>query len=96
MGSSRRARHASTPCSGWPSATALGGPTRIFGEATDAIVEIHSDIPPKQIAVRFVAMDETFEDARPDGWEVVERRVTGRDPDDVGGGHERPGPETDR
>jgi hypothetical protein len=59
-------------------------------------VEIHSDIPPKQIAVRFVAMDETFEDARPDGGEDLEWRVTGPDPDDVGGGHERPGPETDR
>jgi hypothetical protein len=40
--------------------------------------------------------DELFDDARLDGWENLERRVTLPDPDDVGGGHERSGPETDR
>jgi predicted nucleic acid-binding protein len=55
---------------------------RIFAEATDAIVEIHPDIPPEQIARRFASMDETFEDARVDGWENLEQTVTLPDPDD--------------
>lgn len=42
---------------------------RIIAEASDAIMEIHPDIAPDQVAKRFAAMDETFEDARVDGWE---------------------------
>ena len=55
---------------------------RIVAEATDAIAEIHPNIPPEQIARRFVAMDETFDDARVDGWENLEQTVTLPDPDD--------------
>jgi len=55
---------------------------RIFAEAAEAAVEIHPDIPPRQIAKRFATMDETFEDARVDGWENLEQTVTLPDPDD--------------
>jgi len=55
---------------------------RIIAEATDAIVEIHPDIPPELVAKRFVAMDETFEDARVSGWEALEATVVLADPDD--------------
>jgi len=55
---------------------------RIVAEAAEAIVEIHPDIPPEQIQQRFAAMDDTFEDARVDGWEDLEDTVTLPDPDD--------------
>ena len=55
---------------------------RIVAEAADAIVEIHPDIPPEQVQRRFADMDDTFEDARVDGWEDLEDTVTLPDPDD--------------
>jgi predicted nucleic acid-binding protein len=55
---------------------------RIVAEAVDAIVEIHPDIPPEQVQRRFADMDDTFEDARVDGWEDLEDLVTLPDPDD--------------
>jgi predicted nucleic acid-binding protein len=36
---------------------------RILAEAADAVLEVHSDIPPEQVGKRFAAMDEAFEDA---------------------------------
>lgn len=55
---------------------------RIVAEAVDAIVEIHPNIPPERVQRRFAAMDNTFEDARVDGWENLEDTVTLSDPDD--------------
>lgn len=55
---------------------------RIVAEAADAIVEIHPDIPAERVQRRFAAMDDTFEDARVDGWEDLEDTVTLPDPDD--------------
>jgi predicted nucleic acid-binding protein len=55
---------------------------RIVDEEIDAIVEIHPGIPPEQVPRRFAAMDNTFEDARVDGWEDLEDTVTLPDPDD--------------
>ena len=55
---------------------------RIVAEATDAIIEIHPNIPAEQIRRRFAAMDDTFEDARVDGWEELEDTVRLPDPDD--------------
>lgn len=55
---------------------------RIVAEATDVIVEIHPDIPPVQVQRRFGAMDSAFEDARVDGWEDLEDKVTLPDPND--------------
>jgi predicted nucleic acid-binding protein len=55
---------------------------RIVAEAVAAIVKIHPDIPPEQVQRRFADMDDTFEDARIDGWEDLEDTVTLPDPDD--------------
>ena len=55
---------------------------RIVAEAIDAIVEIHPKIPPEQVQRRFAAMDDTFEDARVDGWENLEDTIRLPDPDD--------------
>ncbi|MGO8872582.1 MAG: PIN domain-containing protein [Acidimicrobiales bacterium] len=73
-----------TRCSASPSAISIvrSQAARIVAEAADAIVEIHPDIPPEQIQRRFATMDDTFEDARVDGWEDLEDTVTLPDPDD--------------
>ncbi|HEV8063735.1 MAG TPA: PIN domain-containing protein [Acidimicrobiales bacterium] len=55
---------------------------RIVAEAVDAVVEIHPELPPEQVQRRFADMDDTFEDARIDGWEDLEDTVTLPDPDD--------------
>jgi hypothetical protein len=55
---------------------------RILGEAADAIGEIHPDLAPDLVAKRFAAMNDTFEDARVEGWEVLERTLTLPDDDD--------------
>lgn len=55
---------------------------RILTEATDAVSEIHPDIPPEHVRARFAAMDEAFEDARVERWEDIEQTVTLPDPDD--------------
>ena len=36
---------------------------RIVAEATDAIVDIHPEIPPERVRARFAAMDDVFEGA---------------------------------
>ncbi len=56
--------------------------TRIVAEATDAIAEIHPEIPPEQVRRRFAVMDDAFEDAGVEGWENLEHTVTLPDPDD--------------
>ncbi|MHB1488572.1 MAG: PIN domain-containing protein [Acidimicrobiales bacterium] len=55
---------------------------QILAEATDAIVEIHPEIPPERVQHRFAAMDDASEDARVEGWEHLEHAVTVPDPDD--------------
>jgi predicted nucleic acid-binding protein len=55
---------------------------RILGEAADAIGEIHPDLAPDLVAKRFAAMNDRFEDARVEGWEVLERTLTLPDDDD--------------
>jgi predicted nucleic acid-binding protein len=55
---------------------------RIVAEAGGAIEEIHPEIPPEQVQRRFAAMDDTFEDARVDGWEELEGTVVLPDRDD--------------
>ncbi len=55
---------------------------RILGEAADAIVEIHPDLAPDVVAKRFAAMNDTFEDACVEGWEVLEATLSLPDPDD--------------
>ena len=55
---------------------------RILGEAADAVLEIHPELPPDLIAKRFTAMNDTFEDARVEGWEVLESTLTLPDADD--------------
>lgn len=55
---------------------------RILGEARDAILEIHPDISPEQVARRFEMMAATFEDARVQGWEELEATLALPDPDD--------------
>lgn len=55
---------------------------RILGEASDAIVEIHPDLAPNLVGKRFAAMNDTFENACVEGWEVLERTLTLPDDDD--------------
>ena len=55
---------------------------RILGEAAGAILEIHSDLNPDLVAKRFAAMNDTFEDARVEGWEALEATLTLPDVDD--------------
>jgi predicted nucleic acid-binding protein len=55
---------------------------RIVAEATDAVVDIHPEIPPERVRARFAAMDEVFEDACVKGWETLEHTVTLPDVDD--------------
>lgn len=55
---------------------------RILGEAADAIVEIHPDLAPDLVAKRFAAMNDTFEDACVEGWELLEATLSLPDPDD--------------
>ena len=55
---------------------------RIVAEATDAIVDIHPEIPPERVRARFAAMDDAFEDASVEGWETLEHSVTLPDIDD--------------
>lgn len=55
---------------------------RIVAEATDAIVDIHPEIPPERVRARFAAMDDAFEDACVEGWETLEHTVTLPDVDD--------------
>lgn len=55
---------------------------RILGEAADALLEIHPEIPPDMVAKRFAAMNDTFEDACVQGWEALEPTVTLPDADD--------------
>lgn len=54
----------------------------ILGEAADAIVEIHPGLAPEFVAKRLAAMNDTFEGACVDGWEVLERTLTLPDDDD--------------
>lgn len=56
--------------------------SRILGEATDAILEIHPDLAPDRVAKRFAAMNDTFEDASVEGWEVLEATVVLPDAND--------------
>jgi len=49
---------------------------RILAEAADAVLEVHPDIPPEQVGKRFAVKDETFEDARVEGWEGLETTIT--------------------
>ena len=60
----------------------VGRSDRILGEASDAILEVHGDIPLERVNERFAAMDAAFEDARIDGWEPLEAALTLPDPDD--------------
>ena len=55
---------------------------RIVAEATDAIVDIHPEIPPEQVQARFAAMGDAFEDACVEGWEHLEHAVMLPDADD--------------
>lgn len=55
---------------------------RIVAEAADAVLEIHPDLTQDLVAKRFAAMNDTFEDAPVQGWEVFEATVTLPDPDD--------------
>jgi len=55
---------------------------RILAEAADAVLGVHSDIPPERVDKRFALMHETFEDARVEGWEGLETTITLPDPDD--------------
>ncbi|MDA8286394.1 MAG: PIN domain-containing protein [Actinomycetota bacterium] len=55
---------------------------RIVAEATDAVVDIHPEIPPERVRARFAAMDDAFEDACVEGWETLEHTVTLPDVDD--------------
>ena len=55
---------------------------RIVAEATDAVVDIHPEIPPERVRARFAAMDDAFEDACVEGWETLEHSVTLPDVDD--------------
>jgi len=59
--------------------------TRIVAKATDAIVDIHPEIPPERVRTRFAAMDDAFEDACVEGWETLEHTVTLPDADDPEG-----------
>jgi hypothetical protein len=51
-------------------------------EATDAIVDIHPEIPPERVQTRFAAMDDAREDTCVEGWESLEYNVTLPDVDD--------------
>jgi predicted nucleic acid-binding protein len=55
---------------------------RIVAEATDAIVDIHPEIPPERVRARFAAMNDAFEDACVERWENLEHTVTLPDADD--------------
>ena len=55
---------------------------RILAEAADAITEVHHDLPPELITKRVAAMNDTFEDARVEGWEPLEGTFTLPDNDD--------------
>ena len=55
---------------------------RIVAEATDAVVDVHPEIPPERVRARFAAMDEVFEDACVERWENLEHTVTLPDVDD--------------
>lgn len=55
---------------------------RILAEAADAVLEIHADLDPDVVAKRFAAMNNTFEDARVEGWDVFEATLELPDPDD--------------
>lgn len=56
--------------------------TRIIGEATDAILEIHTDMPSAAAYRRFEAMNAAFEDAMVEGWEHLESSIALPDSDD--------------
>jgi hypothetical protein len=49
---------------------------RILAEAADAALEIHADLDPDVVAKRFTAMNDTFDDARVEGWDVFEATLT--------------------
>jgi hypothetical protein len=53
---------------------------RILAEVADAVLEVHPDIPPEQVGKRFAVMNETFEDARVEGWEGLETTIMLPDP----------------
>lgn len=55
---------------------------RIVAEAADAVLEIHADLAPDVVAKRFAAMNDTFEDAPVEGWEIFEATLMLPDPDD--------------
>jgi predicted nucleic acid-binding protein len=56
--------------------------SRIVAEASAAIVEVHPDMLAEQVAKRFAAMEDAFEDTAVGGWEHLEASVTLPDPDD--------------
>lgn len=66
---------------------------RILDEAADATLAIHPDLEPDVVAKRFIAMNETFDDARVWGWEVLEAMLAFPDADDrhVRAGRPTPG-----
>lgn len=55
---------------------------RILTEAADAVLEIHPDLPADVVAKRFAAMNDTFNDAPVQGWEVFEEAIALPDSDD--------------
>ena len=57
--------------------------TRILAEASDAIIDIRSDIPPERVRARFAAMGDAFGGACVEGWEHLEHTVTLPDPGDL-------------
>lgn len=55
---------------------------RILAEALEAIVEIHPEIPSERLQHRFAAMDQAFEGACAEGWELIEKALKLPDPND--------------
>lgn len=49
---------------------------RILAEAADDVLDIHADLAPVVVAKRFATMNDTFEDALVEGWEIFEATLT--------------------